>query len=626
MEDYGSELFVGRKKELKSLESCWITATTGKTAAKRVYAVLNAPGVGKTALLEHFGEKLMAEKRGLMVEINVFNTGDKIYNYLSLTMKAMRNSIIKNRILIEEYIINRIKEDKLKTEFGPNEQYPYINKNDAFEELDGILKGLNILIKKYDALDYSLDLTPEYLANLSNIFPSRMSDLARLIPLYLFLDEIQILQSLNYVNKNKKKETFLHLCSKELADLLPTTTLLVVSGTQYQLMKQIGYKLGSPLRNKVKHFVIHPLNRENLEEYHKYISQFFLEKYQSIKNPDILLQWYLRLIFGYSGGHARTLVNLTDEFLTDYEQIIKIPSSYEEFLDQYTNLSDVVRFFPDFTSEARKGIIELQKNEDFNKVHEWIMNLSMFGSNLRKRPEVKKNNANTEHITNVLVQIGVLMINGKENYYITSYFHLLAYLNAIKDDYSIFLNEILTNKYFKQMCGYHGGLGYAFEEILLATIMKVPSSFSPKIAEKIPFNLSRAYNVIKLPKSVNFNSLNLEDNTIYHTPQHTGIDFIITNLSRIVLIQVTTIQSVNSAKIRSLDNIYSALQENNREFSIIKWFLSLTPVSVGVFGNLSDETKQDLKITADQDLAAIIGQEMSDRIKSIKEEFRVPKE
>ena len=58
MVDFGSKLFVGRKRELKGLEECWTTATTAGTSAKRVYAVLNAPGVGKTALLEHFGEGL----------------------------------------------------------------------------------------------------------------------------------------------------------------------------------------------------------------------------------------------------------------------------------------------------------------------------------------------------------------------------------------------------------------------------------------------------------------------------------------------------------------------------------------------------------------------------------------
>ena len=386
----------------------------------------------------------------------------------------------------------------------------------------------------------------------------------------------------------------------------------------------MGKKLGSPLRDKVESFVIHPFAQEEIELFHTEISNHFNAEYQELYSTvekNALLEWYYQLISGYSGGHARTLARLSDEFLKEYSKKTDLPENLSEFLNKYTNLSDANRFYPNFTSRIEENIKILQKKEDFNKIHNWIVNLAIFGQNLGKRPEEIKLNKNTEHITNELVQMGVLMINGKKNYYLTSYFHLLAYLNAIQDKYSIFLNEILTNKYFKLMCGYHSGLGFVFEEILLATFMELKSD---NIIKKIPFDISISYDVVKLQKSVNYTTLNLEKNTIYHTPLGAKVDFIISSENKIVLIQATTIQTVDLDKIQSVDEIYHAIQNKHQNFKILKWFVSLAPIKESILKILPDQTKSNLLITADEGLKEIIGREMFERVKSVKEEFRNP--
>jgi hypothetical protein len=635
------DIFVGREIELQKLQTLW--GRSQKNKEHIVYAVLNAPGVGKTTLLKYFGNKLMNEKKGLMVKIRSSIRENKINLYLSHTLVAMLKSIVENRDTINDYISLQFKETETTNGAKSvtkgqkiNKKYLFKTKEEAIEAIHDIEEQLNVWINYFKRLSPSLLQDQEFLANLADNFPSMVKDLSRVIPVFLFIDEIQVLQTLNYVNDKKENESFLHLCSSELADLLESKVLIAVSGTQYRLMKEIGYGIGSPLRDKVEHFVIHPLNRENLKGYYKIISDYYNQQVINLKinlTPEIndLLPWYKGLIMGYSGGHARTLGKLTKAFLNNLEIKNKkaIPISYEEFLDRYVNLSETIKYYPNLTSKIKENIIELQKIEDFNLIHEWILNLSIFGQSLQRRPKEKELNENTEFIANELVQMGILMINGESNYYITSYFHLLAYLNAIRDDYSVFLNEILTNKYFKLMCGYHSGLGYVFEEILLATIMQLKGTnrqlnetASNISSEIIPFNPSKTYSVIKLPSSVDYTSQIIENDVIYHTPLKEDVDFIIRDNDNIILIQVTTMKNVDTDKICSLDKIYNLLNKNsNLNCQIIKWFISLTPISEKILNAVSEDTKRDLIITAGDDLKKVVGKEMYERLNKVKKEF-----
>jgi hypothetical protein len=636
------KIFVGREKELENLQTFWEWSQDNDE--NRVYAVLNAPGVGKTTLLKYFGNKLMNEKNGVMVEIRSSIKENKINRYLSHTLEAILKSIGENRETIEDYISLQFKETETTNGAESvtkgqkiNKKYLFKTKEEAIDELNDLEDTLKPIIKQFNEIDNNLNPDPEYLANLPDVFPRKLKNLSKIIPVFLFIDEIQVLQSISYVNDKKENESFLHLCSAELADLLNTKVLIAVSGTQYRLMKEIGFGVGSPLRDKVEHFVIHPLGRNNLINYHQIVSDYFSEQVINLDlnlAPEInnLLPWYKGLIMGYSGGHARTLEKLTKAFLNNLEIKNKkaIPISYEEFLDRYINLSETKKYYPNLTSKIKENIIELQKIEDFNLIHDWILNLSLFGQSLQRRPEEKELNENTEFIANELVQMGILMINGESNYYITSYFHLLGYLNAIHDDYSVFLNEILTNKYFKLMCGYHSGLGYVFEEILLATIMqlkgtnmKLNETTSDITLEIIPFNPSKTYSVIKLPSSVDYTSQIIENNVIYHTPLKAGVDFIIRDDDKIILIQVTTMKSVDTDKICSMDKIYSALYKNpNKKCNIIKWFISLSPISEKIIKTVSEDTKRNLIITAGDELKKIVGKEMYERLNYVKEEFR----
>ena len=617
------DIFVGRIKELKELQDKFHKSLKGKE--NKVYAVLNAPGVGKTTLLHYFGKQLMKERKGLMVEIKSQDNKNTIFKYLSHTLEGIQESIPKKRKLILEYIKIRIKEEKEAEddENSDRECYFYSTEEEAVEALESIEKSIKILTKRYEDIELGIHPDPDNPKYLSSSFPGLIEKLSNIIPVFLFIDEIQELQPLNYINMKKEEETFLHLCSSELADLLKSKVLIAVSGTQYRLMKELGYGLGSPLLGKVKHFVIHPLEIEHLQNYHNQISEHFLKNYTHIPNPEITLSWYYQMIKGYSGGHARTLMNLTDKFLELYEDPTIIKNTYEDFLNLFIKMSVFNNFYPDLSERVKNELAEFQTYVNFPKVHHWIMSRAVFGAKLYQRPDHEEDEEieEIETMANTLVQIGILMINGNNNYYLTSYFHLYTYINALKDDgYAMFLKEILKNKYFKLMCGYHSGIGYVFEEIVLATIMKLKDSKNPEVIKKIPFDINKTYGIIKLTKKVDYSTLKIENNAIYHTPQGAGVDFIINDNNKIVLIQVTTIQTVDVDKMASMDGIYKALEEKYNG-DMLKWFISLSPISKFVLDNLSKETNINLLISSAENLMEIIGKPMYDRITSIKKEF-----
>ena len=62
-----------------------------------------------------------------------------------------------------------------------------------------------------------------------------------------------------------------------------------------------------------------------------------------------------------------------------------------------------------------------------------------------------------------LMTMGIIVQNGSSDYYITSYFHGLTFLQTLIGEYEQFLYQVLNNRYFREMVGGHSGLGFTFE-------------------------------------------------------------------------------------------------------------------------------------------------------------------
>lgn len=55
-------IFIGRKSELGTLDELW-DQSTNKKKENLLHVLLNAPGVGKTTLIRHFGYKIEEKQR-----------------------------------------------------------------------------------------------------------------------------------------------------------------------------------------------------------------------------------------------------------------------------------------------------------------------------------------------------------------------------------------------------------------------------------------------------------------------------------------------------------------------------------------------------------------------------------
>ncbi|MHA1272776.1 MAG: hypothetical protein ACTSQS_05015 [Promethearchaeota archaeon] len=181
-------LFIGRKEELFILEDRWnFILESGEHLA---YSLLNTPGIGKTTLLNYFGEYLMKNKKGIMIKITASNNDTEYNRYVLNWINSINRAIIENLDLIREFIENNYKGDLLAY------------KIDDFEM---VLKDLKIERKKRN---FEL-----------NNGPLLIKELAEIIPVFFVIDEIQVWQQIEFINELGKKEIVLHCMARNVADI-----------------------------------------------------------------------------------------------------------------------------------------------------------------------------------------------------------------------------------------------------------------------------------------------------------------------------------------------------------------------------------------------------------------------
>ncbi len=595
-------LFIGRKEELFILEDRWnFILESGEHLA---YSLLNTPGIGKTTLLNYFGEYLMKNKKGIMIKITASNNDTEYNRYVLNWINSINRAIIENLDLIREFIENNYKGDLLAY------------KIDDFEM---VLKDLKIERKKRN---FEL-----------NNGPLLIKELAEIIPVFFVIDEIQVWQQIEFINELGKKEIVLHCMARNVAELLNSKVLMIFSGTQYRILTQIGYEIGSPLRGKVEKILINLFSKEDVKNYVQkiserikpYISKNFSENFSRI------IKYFENFTLNYSGGHPRTLFKLTNRLISILPYLIEKEISYNELIEEFLSKEVISEFIPNLLSDIKKDIQKIQSLEGFNSIHNWIIANVINGLKLGK---LKQYSENIVKIANYLVQFGILTINSENNYYITSYFHLVAYLNAIQDNYSIFLSEILQNRYFHQLCGSHSGFGYVFEEIILSVFLaKFKESNLISIKKSVlPFNSDKNYNIIISNKKIDWKSFIPENNTIYHFKQAKAIDYIIRDDEKIIFVQITSSlmyeQDEFSAnlniiikKLKALIEIYKEIEKilknRNPKFIIKGWLISLGEIN---FSKIKEkiEIPNWIKIDSGKDLEKILGKKLYQRIFNVK--------
>jgi len=559
-------LFVGRVNELRNLQKIWnlICESSGEHYA---YSLLNTSGIGKTTLLEYFGKSIMEKKSGLFIKIRASYDDFNYNKYVSNWIKSIYKIIQSNLELIKG-AIEKEKNENLKR-----------LKNNYYE------KVIDIIEREYKNQNYK-----------SNEGTSIISDLSEIIPILLVIDEVQVWQEIKFMSELNKEETALHCMARSVAQLLNAKVLVIFSGTQYRILSEIGRDIGSPIRNKVRPILIQLFSQEDIKNYAKEIKNRIIKyiKEEDKEALNICVKSYEEFLLKFSGGHARTIQFITEYFIDKLESLISLAKINKEkfnneFIELFLKPQTVKLFIPQLKEHLRNAIRDLQKKMEYKKVHEWIIRNAMQSLKLEQGDGL---NYNELEILEDLVHVGILAKNSEDNYYLTSYFHLLAYLDAIEDENTIFLKEVLENKYFVRLCGSHSGLGYVFEEVLLSVFLLIPKT---KIGfeinkEQLPFNALKDYEVIVSNERIDFSKIEIRDNTINHYRMSEGIDFIIRDGEKIILIQITTVgikmkdkieanMNIIGDKIKGLIEVGKKLQENQivkrDELKVIGWIISL---------------------------------------------------
>jgi len=403
--------------------------------------------------------------------------------------------------------------------------------------------------------------------------------LLNVIPVFFSTDEIQRLQKMNVDDEH----TMLRSFADFLSDLLPSKVLLTISGTQYSIMSQIGYGIGSPLNGKIQSVVISPLKSQHIKQYITEFRKLYPDQPYTEELESYLL--------GFSGGHPRTIEMIVESFFA----IDKTANFTENLIKKVSILLSKSLL----NREKIEALRQLQDYEGYNEVKVWL--LQGLDDNLRLNTELtEEDNA----LIFQLMTMGLIVMNGNSNYYITSYFHAIVILKTLTEPYEQFLYEVLNNRYFREMVGGYSGLGFTFERILFASLILHGNTknhdkqliFNVKNLNKIETVYVREFRKIL--------DIDIRQDTLYSLPNTKDIDGIFKFDGEIVLLQVTTKKSGIREKFFTLEMVAQDLKVKG-------WFISL------YLDDIVGTTHT--KITMGSELAEILGEKLYQRMLEIKE-------
>ena len=593
-----ADIFVGRDSELQRLKSLWTLACQDREHLVHVF--LNAPGVGKTTLIDHFGKSIEAEGKGLFIKFICSSDYTFPLSLNKSIIKLIGQKIQTKINLINDYILHNVEID----------ERDWFKKN--FEELKNFINKI-------------LNNPEPSLEDICDIF----IDLSRIIPIFFATDEIQELQKIHFKgrdSKDYKQETGLHYFSRILKNLLNSRILLVLSSTRYHILSQIGGDFGSPIRQKVRPLIIQKFKKNEVLEYVNELKNLLetVEPEENNKNLISQLENYRQFLFAFSGDHPRTIEIITEHFLNYLQHLLSDDRylDYDVFIDFF--LPKLKEYFINslLSTVHKEALMNLTISEEFSIVKEWLLKRASQGQFLGERPKCLEKPQIDDEIRRIvyeLMNIGIIVQNGNYNYHITSYFHFLEFLNLYQEPYELFLREVLHNKYFSLMCGFHSGFGYIFENVFAAAIIIRGSKNQQD--SKIPLQLEQLKSLKVLKGKINWSEIQIESNILYQTPMAENIDGFILQGTELLLMQITTANPPNSIKIESLIFKIKAFSEIklkvDKDVKVRGWFISLFKFKKEF------PSYENLLITAGDQLIPLIGEELYLRLKDVKKSFNI---
>jgi energy-coupling factor transporter ATP-binding protein EcfA2 len=574
------KIFVGREEELKDLHNYWKFTHDG--SENKIYVLLNAPGVGKTVLLKKFGSILKEQKKALFIH---FQCSDKYSDETKF-----------NKALIDQIELCAA---------------PHLTsiKESIDEESDDNIKRL--LMKRFNSVVESFSYETDDLKN-SSLISTTLNNLSLLYPIFFMVDEIQDLHNNEFINQKGNEETYLHYFSNILKEFLNTPILIVLSGTRYSILSQIGYKIGSPIRGKVEPMVLSNLD-EN--EINLYITKLSKKIFDSMSGNDeerkdlfIYISNFHQFLSAFSGGHGRTIERLTNLFI---KKIITIPN--RSYLNYGKFTEDLQRIYlQKFKNNAISKSIEetlkiLTTDKHFSTVKSWIISKSHSGLYLGSIPNDYNEVAS---IVYTLVNVGLIFQNGDDDYYITSYFHLKVFYNVFDSEHQLFIHQVLNNRFFTLMCGGSRGFGFTFEDILLSSFFLMKDE---NLIKNLPFNPLKLLDIKKISTKIDWASFSPDPHVLYSSPSQKGIDAAILENNCLILVQITTLQNPKWGKVKELLEYMELIAKIKKKQKIVGCFISLFDVV-----NVSKEIPENLTLITGKSLNNIIGKKLFTHLLSVK--------
>jgi len=87
-------IFVGREQDIENLHALWEWACDKSSFPRYAYALLNAPGIGKTSLLDHFGKMLMDKKLGIYIKVTASEDDRNNHLYTANWMRSFNEHLL----------------------------------------------------------------------------------------------------------------------------------------------------------------------------------------------------------------------------------------------------------------------------------------------------------------------------------------------------------------------------------------------------------------------------------------------------------------------------------------------------------------------------------------------------
>lgn len=604
-------IFVGRKEELAYLESLW--EGTLQSGEHYVHVLLNAPGTGKTRLLKYFGEQLEAREQGLYLHYYCDSRHWTTSSLHASIIKELREVVITRAQLITQFIEQHYQNDEERT-----------YRQERFAELKQLIQQLSSR-KEGITLDDAV---------------TALHDLSQIIPIFFVADEIQEFQKAilhveepSLLSRQITEETALHYFTRILKSLMRSRILFILSGTQYHVLTQIGFKIGSPIAQKVRPVIIKNFTPEEVDEYadrvHELITQSNLKPHHvDATTMDALLSHYRNFLHAFSGGHPRTVTFITERLLLNLHDFLEMkqpPLTENRFMEMFFALVEDEFKTQLFSREKQAQIRKLQASEQFDVVKEWILTRSHDGFELGFRPKVNdmQNQEEIDRIVFQLMTIGVIVQNGAGKYHVTSYFHLLAFLECFTDEHALLLQRLLQDRLFKLTCGGHAGFGYTFEHVLIAILLTRlyrDSTSTMNGTRDIPLSLGSIQTVQSIKNDVDWDALQLKSTVLYHAPRARAIDLFFLENGKLILIQATTSRHPPSDKIDQLIKEKDRVKKVLPKLHVIGWFISLYPLPMTQ--DIAESLKnENIIITAGESLKSLIGKTLYERLLQVKDEL-----